>query len=52
MIHNELFRRVRQQLAETGTFDQLVDEILTRKRDPYSILRDLLGNVFNQPICL
>jgi LAO/AO transport system kinase len=52
LIHNELFRRVRQQLTDSGTFDQLVDEILTRKRDPYSILRDLLGNVFNQPICL
>lgn len=52
LIHNELFRRVRQQLTDSGKFDQLVDEILTRKRDPYSILRDLLGKVFNQPICL
>jgi LAO/AO transport system kinase len=49
MIHNELFRRVRQQLTDSGGFDQLVEEILNRKRDPYSILRDLLGKLFNQP---
>jgi LAO/AO transport system kinase len=47
MIHNELFRLVRQQLADTGRLDQLVEEILQRQRDPYSIMRELLGNVFN-----
>jgi LAO/AO transport system kinase len=52
MIHNELFRRVRQQLTDSGAFDQMVEEILNRKRDPYSILRELLGNSsINPSIC-
>ena len=52
MIHNELFRRVRQHLTDSGALDQLVEEILNRQRDPYSIMRELLGNVFNQPVHL
>jgi LAO/AO transport system kinase len=50
MIHNELFRRVRQQLTDSGALEQLVEDILNRQRDPYSIMRELLSNVFNQPI--
>ena len=47
MIHNELFRLVRKQLTDSGTLDQLVEDILNRRRDPYSIMREILGNVFN-----
>lgn len=43
MIHNELFRRVRQRLQDNGQLDRLVDEILDRKRDPYSIMREIVG---------
>jgi LAO/AO transport system kinase len=50
MIHNELFRRVRQQLTDSGALDQLVEEIMNRQRDPYSILRELLDNLFNQSV--
>lgn len=42
MIHNELFRRVRQRLQDNGQLDRLVDEILERKRDPYSIMREIV----------
>lgn len=43
MIHNELFRRVRQRLQDNGQLDRLVDEILEHKRDPYSIMREIVG---------
>jgi len=43
MIHNELFRRVRQRLQDNGHLDRLVDEILERKRDPYSIMREIVA---------
>lgn len=42
MIHNDLFRRVRERLQRNGKLDKLVDEILERKRDPYSIMRDIV----------
>jgi LAO/AO transport system kinase len=51
LIHNELFRMIRQQLAETGKLDQMVEEILHRQRDPYSIMREVLGNVSNFIVC-
>lgn len=43
MIHNELFKRVRERLQDNGQLDRLVDEILERKRDPYSIMREIVG---------
>jgi LAO/AO transport system kinase len=51
LIHNELFRLVRQQLADTGKLDQMVEEILHRQRDPYSVMRDVLGNLSNIIAC-
>jgi hypothetical protein len=42
MIHNELFRRVRQRLQDNGQLDRLVEEILEHKRDPYSIMREIV----------
>ncbi|NLI82771.1 MAG: methylmalonyl Co-A mutase-associated GTPase MeaB [Deltaproteobacteria bacterium] len=43
MIHNELFRLIRDQLSEDGRLDRLVEEILERKRDPYSTMREILS---------
>lgn len=42
MIHNEIFRLIRDQLQEDGRLDRLVEEILERKRDPYSTMRGIL----------
>lgn len=44
MIHNELFRVVREKLQASGQLDTLVEDITDRKRDPYSAMRDILGN--------
>ncbi len=49
MIHNELFRFVRQRLEETGEMKRLVEEITDRKRDPYSVMREILDACLIQP---
>lgn len=51
MIHNEIFRLVREQLQESGQLDNLVTDILEHKRDPYSIMREILGNWLSLPQC-
>jgi LAO/AO transport system kinase len=43
MIHNELFRVVREQLQSTGQLDHIVADILERKQDPYTIMRQIVG---------
>ncbi len=43
MIHHELFRLVRQHLEDTGEMERLVGEITDRKRDPYSVMKDILS---------
>jgi LAO/AO transport system kinase len=43
MIHNELFRVVREQLESTGQLDNIVEDILERKQDPYTIMRQIVG---------
>jgi LAO/AO transport system kinase len=42
MVHNELFRVVREQLRESGQLDRLVEDIMERRRDPYSAMREIL----------
>ena len=42
MVHNEMFRMVRERLQENGRLDRLVEELLARKRDPYSTMRDIV----------
>jgi LAO/AO transport system kinase len=44
MIHNELFRVVREQLQSTGQLDHIVEDILDRKNDPYTIMRQIVNN--------
>lgn len=43
MVHNELFRIVRQRLQDSGRLDRLVEDILDRKRDPYSTMREIVN---------
>jgi len=43
MIHNELFRVVREQLQTTGQLDHLVEDIMDHKRDPYTIMRQIVS---------
>jgi LAO/AO transport system kinase len=49
MIHNELFRQVRDQLRDSGQLNQLVEDILNRKRDPYSTMRDIVQGWLSLP---
>lgn len=49
LIHNELFRLVRQQLQENGRLEKMVQQILERKRAPYSIMREIVGNWLTLP---
>ncbi len=42
MIHHELFRIVRRKLEDTGEMDRLVGEITERRRDPYSVMNEVL----------
>ena len=44
MIHNELFRVVREQLDSTGQLDHLVEDILDHKQDPYTVMRQIVKN--------
>ena len=52
MIHSEIFRIVRGQLQDTGELDYLVEDILERKRDPYSVMRAVVNSwIALPPIC-
>jgi LAO/AO transport system kinase len=42
MIHNELFRVVREQLQSSGQLDDLVQDIVDRKNDPYTVMRQVV----------
>jgi LAO/AO transport system kinase len=43
MIHNELFRIVREQLQRNGRLDRAVEEIMNRKRDPYTLMNQIVS---------
>jgi len=49
MVHNELFRIVRQRLQDSGRLDRLVQEILDHKRDPYSTMREIVNKWLSFP---
>jgi LAO/AO transport system kinase len=44
MIHNELFRVVREQLQSSGQLDHIVQDIVDRKNDPYTVMRQVVNN--------
>lgn len=49
MIHNELFRTIREQLQNSGQMDHLVKDIMEHKRDPYSVMREIINNWLSLP---
>lgn len=49
MIHNELFRQVRDQLENSGQLNRLVEDILERRRDPYSTMREIVKTWLSLP---
>ncbi|MFP5211993.1 MAG: methylmalonyl Co-A mutase-associated GTPase MeaB [Acidobacteriota bacterium] len=49
MIHNEIFRTVREQLETGGQLDNFVCDILDHKRDPYSVMREVVNNWLSLP---
>lgn len=49
MIHNELFRVVREHLQSSGQLDQLVQDIMDHRRDPYSAMREILNAFLSLP---
>jgi hypothetical protein len=43
MIHAELFRVIREQLEQDGRLDTAVAELMERKRDPYTLMREIVS---------
>ena len=43
MIHAELFRVIREQLEQNGRLDTAVEELMKKKSDPYTLMRDIVG---------
>jgi LAO/AO transport system kinase len=43
MIHGELFRIIREQLEQDGRLDTAVEELMERKRDPYTLMREIIS---------
>jgi LAO/AO transport system kinase len=42
MIHGELFRVIREQLEQSGRLDAAVEELMNKKLDPYTLMRDIV----------
>jgi LAO/AO transport system kinase len=43
MIHGELFRVIREQLEQDKRLDRAVEELMERKRDPYTLMREIIS---------
>ena len=43
MIHAELFRVIREQLEQNGRLDTAVEELMNKKSDPYTLMREIVG---------
>ncbi|SPF41667.1 methylmalonyl-CoA mutase accessory protein [Syntrophobacter sp. SbD1] len=43
MIHAELFRVIREQLEKNGRLDAAVEELMNKKRDPYTLMREIVN---------
>jgi len=43
MIHAELFRVIREQLEQDGRLDTAVEELMERKRDPYTLMHEIVS---------
>ena len=49
MIHSEMFRIIREHLEANGQLEQFVSDILNRKRDPYSVMRQIVNSCISLP---
>jgi len=49
MIRDGLFRAVYDDLQNSGRLNSLVEDILERRRDPYSTRRDILKHWLTVP---
>ncbi|MEJ5347125.1 MAG: methylmalonyl Co-A mutase-associated GTPase MeaB [Desulfosoma sp.] len=43
MIHGELYRRLLRRLSSDGQLDSLVEEIASKRRSPYRIMREVVS---------
>jgi LAO/AO transport system kinase len=43
MIHQELFRQLRQHLAQSRRIDAIVDQIMENKQNPYRVMRQVIA---------
>lgn len=51
MIHGELFRVVREQLEQSGRLEAAVEELMSKKLDPYSLMRDIVTEWLSSSRC-
>ncbi len=51
MIHGELFRVVREQLEQNGRLDAAVEQLMNRKLDPYTLMRDIVTDWLSSSQC-
>jgi LAO/AO transport system kinase len=51
MIHDGLFRTVQEHLQNSGQLSRMVEDILERRRDPYSTRREVLKAWLNIHEC-
>jgi len=48
MIHQELFRLLRQHLAQSRRIDAIVDQIMEKKQNPYRVMRQVVAEFLGQ----
>ncbi len=51
MIHGDLFRVVREQLERSGRLEAAVEELMSKKLDPYSLMRDIVTEWLSSSRC-
>ena len=49
MIHGELFRVVREELEKNGRLEAAVEELMNKKRDPYTLMREIVSEWISTP---
>ncbi len=49
MVHAELFKVIREQLEQDGRLDTAVEELMEKKRDPYTLMREIVSEWLSIP---
>jgi LAO/AO transport system kinase len=47
LVEKEVARHVRAQWNKNGRFESIVKDVVDRKRDPYSVVEDMVANLIN-----